>query len=195
MMRLFVAVDLSIQVVERLARFQTELREVLKERWANEVRLRCVKAPNVHLTLKFLGDVTPEMIPVIEETLAKLCKPLFPFEVECRGVGAFPDVSQPRILWAGLDETSAEVLGLLQKALERDLGRIGVEKETRPFAPHVTLARVKTLQARSMEEILKPFEQVSFGKSFIKDLVLFASHLDPEGPRYEVLRRFSLGES
>lgn len=192
--RLFVGVDLSIQVVERLVLFQRECEQLIKQRQGEAVSLRAVKAPNIHLTLKFLGDVSAEMVPVIQEALQALCGPLFPFEVECRGVGAFPDAKEPRILWAGLDETSAEVLELLQRALERDLEKVGVERERRPYKPHVTLARVKgSGSAGDIEDLLRPFEDVSFGKSFIKDMVLFESTLQPEGPRYDVVQRFSLG--
>ncbi len=195
MRRLFIAVDLSIQVVERLATLQAELNATVADQWGEAVRLGTVKAPNIHLTLKFLGDTAPEMLPVIQETLRVLCRPLFPFEVECRGVGAFPELARAQILWAGVDETSAEVLGLLHRALQRDLVKIGVEKERRPFRPHVTLARVKSEESRSFEELLTPLEAVSFGKSFIKDLILFESRLEPSGARYEVVDRFSLGEN
>ena len=192
--RLFVGVDLSIQVVERLVLFQRECARWHKEKGDGAARLRLVEAPNIHLTLKFLGDTSPALVPVIHEALQALCEPLFPFEVECRGVGVFPDQEAPRILWAGLDDTSAEVLELLQRALERDLEKVGVERERRAFRPHVTLARVRGVPV-DLRDLLEPLGEVSFGKSFIKDMVLFESKLGPEGPKYEVLRRYALGAS
>lgn len=195
MKRLFVAVDLAIGVVEKLAIAQMEIEARAAAEFGEKVILKPVAPENIHVTLKFLGDQPEDLIPMIEKTLEKLSEPLFPFEVECARMGAFPGPGRPRIIWAGLDEESAEVLGLLQKALERDLEELGVEREHRPFHPHVTLARVKSRAAPDFGEILKPYEAVSFGRSFIKDLVLFESHLGEKGPRYEVLHRFSLGKN
>lgn len=195
MRRLFVAVDLSIAVVERLATLQRELTERIDEQFDRDLGLRPVDAPNIHITLKFLGDTRPEMVPRIRETLEEVCEPLFPFEVECRGVGAFPDRSSPRILWVGLDDESAEVLDLLQTNVERELHQeLGIEKESRDYHPHVTVARVKSEHRPSFEELLGRYADVSFGESFIKDFALYESHLDEDGPRYEVVERFGLGD-
>ena len=195
MRRLFIAVDLAIPVVERLALLQDEVQSRLEEKWEERVRLRRTQAPNIHITLKFIGDTAPELVPMIHALLEKLCEPLFPFEVECLGVGVFPEPRRPRILWAGLDEKSAEVLGLLQTALERDLHKLGLDKESRPYRPHVTLARVKSRSAPSFEELIADYSDVSFGKSYIKDLILYESHLDSTGPRYEVVHRYPLGSA
>ena len=195
MHRLFIAVELSITVVERLAMLQKDLEVRIDQEFGDQVRLRTVDVPNIHITLKFIGDTAPEMVPRIQEVLSELCKPLFPFEVECRDVGVFPKPSRPRILWAGLDEKSAEVLGLLQKTIEHDLFEtLAIEKESRSFSPHVTVARVKSRTAPSFKELLQRYDDVSFGESFIKDIVLYESHLDEDGPRYEIVERFVLGD-
>lgn len=193
MRRLFIAVDLSINIVEKLAILQHELEEQVGETFGTDVQLRTVEAPNIHITLKFLGDTPGDLVPRIRGIIDKLCEPLFPFEIECQGVGAFPGAARPRILWAGLDPKGTEVLGLLQQALERDLGELGVARDTRDFYPHITLARVRSRKSPNFEELLKPYENITFGKSYIRDLVLFESHLRPEGARYEVVQRFPLG--
>lgn len=193
MRRLFIAVDLSINIVEKLAIMQQELVERVSEGFGDDLRLRTVEGPNIHITLKFLGDTASDLVPRIEGVVEKLCEPLFPFEIECQGVGAFPELARPRIIWAGLDPKGAEVLGLLQKALERDLGELGVPLDDRHFYPHITLARVRSRRSPNFEEVLKAYERVTFGKSYIRDLILFESHLHREGARYEVIRRFPLG--
>ena len=195
MRRLFIAVDLSIPVVERLARLQHDLDEQIEERFDGDLRLRTVDAENIHITLKFLGDTEPALVPVIIDVLRRLCEPLFPFQVECRQVGVFPKPTRPRIIWAGLDEQGAEVLGLLQKNIEQDLAAIGIDEDNRAFSPHVTVARVKTRSPHSFEALLERYDGVSFGESFIKDMVLYESHLDQQGPRYEVVERLKLGSS
>lgn len=193
MRRLFVAIDLSITVVERLVMFQGQLREQVDESFDESVRLRLVDATNIHLTLKFLGDTTPVMVPRIRNALQTLCEPLFAFEVECVGVGAFPKLQAPRIIWAGLDEESSEVLGLLQRTVEKELHQLGIEKEQRPFHPHITLGRVKSGTTPSFEELLGSYGEVGFGSSYIREMVLYESHLDHLGARYEVVDRFRLG--
>ena len=192
MRRLFVAVDLSIAVVERIAMLQDELRAEIGERFDDGVRLRTVDAPNIHITLKFLGDTPPALVPRICEALRELCEPLFPFDIECLGVGAFPGGESPRILWVGLDDEGAEVLGLLQRHVERDLHELGIEKESREYHPHVTVARVKSESPPSLETLLGEYDEVGFGQSFITDIALYESHLDADGPRYDVVERFSL---
>jgi RNA 2',3'-cyclic 3'-phosphodiesterase len=192
MKRLFLAVDLSISVVEELILFQDELKKKVRA-LDPPLEVRWVEAPNIHLTLKFLGATEEPLIPMIRDTVQSLSDPLFPFEVECRDVGAFPAPKKPRIIWAGLDKKGGEVLGLLQQAVERDLGELGVAEETREFRPHITLGRVKSRHSPSLEDTLIDYEGIQFGRSYIKDLVLFESILDHRGPRYEVIERFALG--
>src|SRR5690554_2341427 len=126
MKRLFIAVDLSIGVVEKLVVLQEDLQRQFSARLGDGLNMRWVDAPNIHLTLKFLGETDEALLPMIGQTLAKLGQPLFPFEVECQGMGAFPDASRPRVLWAGMDTRGGEVLGLLQQAIERDLSELGI---------------------------------------------------------------------
>lgn len=194
MERLFVALNLSISVVEGLVRLQEDLTREIDERFGDELWMRPVAPQNIHVTLKFLGDTPPALIPRIRQVLRTLCEPLFAFRVECLGVGVFPDAQKPRIVWAGLDEQGAEVLGLLQKNVERDLGAIGVPQEQRPYRPHVTVGRIKAQRRRSFEELLTRYDGVSFGESVIGDMVLFRSELRSQGPRYEVVERFRLGQ-
>lgn len=192
MKRLFLALDLSIAVVEELILVQDELREAIRA-LDDPFEVRWVDAPNVHLTLKFLGPTELAMIPMIEKAVEQLASPLFPFEVECRELGCFPALDTPRIIYADLDKKGAEVLALLEQALERDLGELGVGRDPRPFRPHITLGRVKSRKSPSMRDIVSAYEGVKFGRSYIKDIALFESILDHRGPRYEVIRRFPLG--
>ena len=192
--RLFIAVDLSISVVERLILFQDELQNKLRGAFGDDLSVRWTDAENIHLTLKFLGDTSDALVSMLESSIASLAEPLFPFEVECRGFGAFPSPDRPRILWAGLDAKSAEVLGLLQQALERDLQEIGIAADEREFLPHITLGRLKSRAAPDLGEVFGRYDDLSFGKSYIKDLVLYESQLRHDGPRYHVIERFPLGQ-
>lgn len=191
MKRLFIALDLAIPVVEQLVVFQEEIQEMLADQ--DDVRVRWTSPENIHLTMKFLGDTEEALVPMLRETLGVLVKPLFPFEVEAKGIGVFPSAKKPRIIWSGFDEQSEEVLSLLQQALERDLEELGFEKEDRPFRPHVTLGRVKSRSRPDFTDVGDDLGEQSFGKSYIKDVILYESKLGSEGPTYTVIDRFALG--
>jgi 2'-5' RNA ligase len=189
MKRLFIAVDLAIPVVERLAVLQRQL----DERLDGGVRIKWTRPQNIHMTLKFLGDTDEAMVPMLRDVLSNLVGPLFPFEVESRGIGCFPRPDNPRIIWAGFDDDGAEVLSLLQQALERDLDELGIPKDQRAFKPHVTLGRVKSRQKPSLDHLFQGLRGTSWGNSYIKDFILFESRLDHTGATYHVLDRFPLG--
>jgi 2'-5' RNA ligase len=197
MKRLFIALDLAIPVVEQLAVFQEDLQELLADEELaaekGDVRVRWTSPENIHLTMKFLGDTEDALVPMLRETLGQLVKPLFPFEVEAKGIGVFPSPKKPRVIWSGFDEQSEEVLSLLQQALERDLEELGFQKEDRPFRPHVTLGRVKSRAKPDFTQPLEDIGEQNFGKSYIKDVILYESKLTSEGPIYTVLDRFALG--
>lgn len=192
MKRLFLAVDLNLSVVEKLARLQEELVARLDE--VEDIQIRPVEAPNIHVTLKFLGDVEADLIPQLEEKLLELVKPLFPFEVSCRGLGVFPKPSRPRIIWAGLDEKGSEVMGLLQQAIEADFETLGFETDPREYRPHVTIGRLKGRGQVDITDLIDEFGDLDFGSSYIRDIILYESVLRPEGAEYQVLNRFNLGE-
>lgn len=191
MKRLFIAVDLAIPVVEELVAFQRRLQALIDD--IDGVRVKWTRPEHIHLTMKFLGNTEPAMLPVLREAIAELVGPLFPFEVEARGVGFFPGPHKPRIIWSGFDDESAEVLSLLHRAIERDLGEIGIEQDDKPFRPHVTLGRVKSRKRPDFTRLVDQIERRSYGKSYIKDIILYESKLDHEGPHYTVVDRFALG--
>jgi 2'-5' RNA ligase len=191
MKRLFIALDLAIPVVEQLAVFQEQIQEELADE--DDVRVRWTSPENIHLTMKFLGDTEDALVPMLRQTLGELVKPLFPFEVEAKGIGCFPKPKRPRIIWSGFDDQSEEVLSLLQQALERDLEELGFQKEDRPFRPHVTLGRVKSRAKPDFTDLMDGRTETSFGKSYIKDVILYESELTSEGPIYTVIDRFALG--
>lgn len=190
--RLFIAVDLAINVVERLVLLQNEWASRFG---ANDARIRWVDPENIHVTLKFLGENDPVVVPLLEAALQRLVRPLFPFEVSCQRIGAFPEPTNPRILWAGLDAKGAEVMSLLQLSIEQDIASLGFPPDQREFKPHVTLGRVKSRTAADMSGLVEELGSFDFGSSYIKDIALYESKLTPDGARYTVLNRFSLGEN
>ncbi len=190
MIRLFVALDLAIPVVERLVLLQDELDRVLPK----DVNARLVAPENIHVTLKFIGEVDASMVSVIETAIGEMTRPLFPFEFRTQACGAFPDLASARIIWAGLDAQGAEVMSLLHQTLERGLDDIGIVPDHREYRPHITLARLRSDTPVDIGEFLTPVQSLEFGTSYVRDLVLMASELTKDGPVYKVVKRFALGE-
>ncbi len=191
MKRLFLAADLSIPAVERLVRAQEELGKYFRNQ---NVKVRWVDPTNIHVTLKFIGEQDEAIIPMVCDQVRQLARPLFPFDVECKGFDAFPNVETARILWAGLDAKGAEVMGLLNQALDNELAELGIEADDREFKAHVTLGRIKSETPVDVSAVQAQLSEESFGSSYIRDIALFESVLTSDGPEYNVIERFALGE-
>lgn len=131
-MRAFIAVYPPLEIRENLLQKAQDLLPGNEFRWA--------KPANVHLTLKFLGDIGEESLTGLQESLDAVCKRHEQFEVVPRGIGAFPSPRKARIVWAGVDK-GADALRTLVEDLEGPLSVLGFEREKREFKPHITLGR------------------------------------------------------
>lgn len=184
---LYLSMDLAIPVVERL----TEAQEKLTRR-LGEQGVRWVPPEQIHLTLRTLGDMDESLLELLEPQLRRFVEPLFPFQVSCRGVGAWPSEEAPRHIWTRLDEQGAEVVGLLRRALDRELDQLGIAPDPRTYRPLIALGRARELP-RQPDRWLGELREEVFGTSVIKDLILFEATLRPDGPHHRVINRFSLG--
>lgn len=142
---------------------------------------------NLHLTLKFLGEVREERIRDISEILKEISKGFKKFEVTLQGIGAFPNQSSPRVIWTGVEKGRKEMIEL-QKEIEERLVPLGFKKEERGFHPHLTIARVK-----GRGDFKELFETDYKSRTFLIDkIILFKSTLTPKGPIYEELEKLLL---
>lgn len=183
-MRLFVAAELDADVRRRLEDIQRSLRAVpLQVRW--------VKPEGIHLTLKFLGEVGSGRLDPIRDALAGALARVGAFTLSAEGVGTFPPRGLPRVIWVGLqgDLPAAE---RLQAAIDAALATCGFPPESRPFRPHLTLGRVTGGGHGNWAEFLAREGVAQAGRFAVGECVLFRSHLDPGGARYEPLARFAL---
>jgi len=185
--RTFLAINLSVPTIRAVSEAQGQLRQAL----AKSLRVAWVPPANLHLTLKFLGDVAPEVPEAVGDVLQRGLTSRQPFEVRAAGAGAFPDEQRPRVLWVGLHDESG-ALKALQADVEGWMEALGFAREGRPFKPHLTLGRVKDGHA-SVAEALQPFRETFFGASIIKDVTLYESRLKAKGAEYVVLRRALIG--
>jgi 2'-5' RNA ligase len=176
MIRLFVALELPETVRDRLVGLQGG---VPGARWAHDDQL--------HLTLRFIGDVTEDVGHDVDDALSSIRAP--GFELELSGVGEFGG-KNPRALWAGVRANGALVH--LQKKIETALQRIGLEAETRKFSPHVTLARMRGAPREKVMQFLSEYGLFASGPFRIERFVLFSSHQGSGGSVYHAERVYPL---
>jgi len=197
MIRAFVAVELDAPLRQALAQVQATLRRQLQQAVGPDVRIQWVKPASIHLTLKFLGDIPEEQAPDIQAALARVAGGHSRFAVDVEGLGVFPDVRAPRVLWVGLT-THVDVLKRLAADVEAGLAALGFPSEARSFNPHLTLARVKERahdvgQALSAGGVLT--QDARLGALQVAALSLMKSDLQPSGSVYTQLCHASLKEA
>ncbi|GIX48686.1 MAG: RNA 2',3'-cyclic phosphodiesterase [Candidatus Tectimicrobiota bacterium] len=153
---------------------------------------RWVAPENVHLTLKFLGNVAKAQLPAVMQAMQRAAAGQAPFTLCARALGCFPSAAAPRVLWVGLEDPQQRLLALLRR-LEAELVALGFAAETRPFRPHLTLARIQrvTDRARWLAAV-QAFRERKFGAFPVEALHLFQSHLHPQGARYTVVHTVAL---
>lgn len=188
-LRTFIAVEIDERIRRAAAQVADELRTAGAE-------IGWVAPHNMHLTLKFLGDVAEERIPQVGEAVAQAVVGTAPFDLEIRGVGAFPNAARPRTLWLGTGSGQTQ-LGSLADRVETALTALGFAAEDRPFHAHLTLGRVRrpTRALANLTPMLKQRADLSLGLSKIQEVVVFSSQLQRGGPIYEAIRRVSLAGS
>ncbi len=179
-MRTFIAIELSSKIKESLAQVQSHLKYAGAD-------VKWVTPENIHLTLKFLGEITEEKCEKVKAALDSIAKIIAPFELSIKDVGAFPKIEFPRVIWVGLDKGAKESTELAAK-VDEALSKLGFAKETRPFAAHLTIGRVRSAKNKEalMEKVLRHQPSaVSFQP--IKSVALIQSTLTPRGSIYAKL--------
>lgn len=183
--RSFVAIELPDPLQQALGQLQDRIRATgLSAKWS--------RPENIHLTLKFLGDINPESVAEIGAAMAGAADTVSAMTLYAKSVGVFPSVKRPRVLWTGV-AGETEALGRLQKHLEDRFAALGFEKEKRRFAGHFTLARFKGgVDADAVVDVMQQFGDF-ITDAFVADAIhLFQSRLTPQGPIYSKLKSFPL---
>ena len=180
-MRLFVALEIPPAVRANLANFIKQLRPLAPQpHW--------VRPENLHVTLKFIGEIPAEKLPVIRASLAAVRSPLA-VTIDFRGLGFFPNGKRPRVFWAGMNASAN--LKMLASDIERATEKLGIPREQRPFSPHLTLARFKP--PRLPEKLRVPIQdnaEREFGSLAAQEFHLIESKLKPSGAEYTTLESF-----
>ena len=177
MLRLFIAVNLSAPVVDKIATVS---------RGKFDANIVWTRPENLHLTVKFLGPTEKEKLPRIIEVLEAVREAgiYFPFQLTAKGAGVFPSENSPKVLWIGIHEPEGK-LAATAAGLDERLAALGVARETREYSPHLTVGRVK--RGNPGRRFLAAYSKVDFGTSLVSELVLYASETLPAGARYTPL--------
>jgi len=181
MLRSFIAIEIPAEIQNAIAHSITSITNILPKpliRWG---------APhNVHLTLKFLGDVSPANLERLAETLKLETASHEMFSISIGGLGAFPTQRRARVIWIGLDAPPA--LAALQRGVDAAAVQLGYPKEDRPFSPHLTIGRVtQTASASELQQIRSALESTKvgiFGTVRVQAIHIFKSDLQPGGSVY-----------
>lgn len=175
-MRAFIAIDLPEKVKTSISSLQNNLKELnLSAKW--------VRPDNIHLTLKFLGNISDDKLTPVKEIIANIAKEFKTFEVNLTELGFFPNSRKPRVLF--IATSKSEKLKAIADSLEEGLAKIGFVKEGR-FKSHLTLARIKSLE--NISHLNKKITSLRIQASFkIDQITLYQSKLTSSGPVYEKL--------
>jgi RNA 2',3'-cyclic 3'-phosphodiesterase len=175
--RSFVAFDLPSDIIDHVSGLQSDLK-------ARGLRLRWVRPRNLHLTLKFLGDIPASIVADAGHALRQACRGIGPLALTVQGMGAFPGIRRARVLWIGLGG-QVEGLQLLYTRIEDELANLGLAREKRGFKAHLTLARIKAPVAP--QELAAAVQEVGNYEPrpfWARQLVLYKSDLKPQGAVY-----------
>lgn len=191
MTRTFIALELD----ESLRHFLGNLIDRLAHQLPG---VRWVDPAGIHLTLAFLGELSDAQLATAEQATGAAAKQSAPFELRLKELGIFGSQRQPRVIWMGIEETSGN-LSRLHSVLNRELEQCGFEVDTRPFSPHLTLARIKQPLNPTEQQILqrllasKEFN-ASSSRQYVQHVSVMKSELSRSGARYTCLQAYSLGE-
>ena len=162
----------------------------LKSGLVNE-SIRWTSLNNIHITLAFLGDTEENMIKMISSKLKGSCEGSGKFELTIRGTGVFKNLSDPRIIWAGI-EPSEKLIQLYSTIID-GLNEAGIKMEQRPFKPHLTLGRIKYLNDKlSLKNLLDIYQNAEIQKVPVNEVIIYESILKPTGPIYKPVAIFKL---
>jgi 2'-5' RNA ligase len=180
--RAFLALDISHEVRARIM----ELEERVGQAGAD---VKLVEMENLHVTMKFLGEIGAERVEAVHEVMKSVKEK--PFQLEAKGTGVFPNPRMARVLWVGVGIGSDESISIFRQ-LESGIMKLGFPRE-RDFTPHITIGRVKSPRGTGqLMEAMGAFRSTSFGVTLVDKVVLKKSQLTPSGPIYSNLLEVDL---
>jgi len=187
--RAFIAIDLSPEIHQQLDEVLEKYRTQL-----GKIPIRWVTATNIHLTLKFLGDVSLANLDMLTKMIQAEVSNHHQFEISVGGSGAFPNYRQPHVIWVGVE--APQELIAVQNGIEAATARLGYAREERAFSPHLTIGRVsRNATTQDVKEISRTLEKIKvgfLGATCVEQVHLYRSDLRPTGAVYTQIFSTSL---
>lgn len=188
-LRAFIAIDLPQPIQDSIEKQTVRLHQTL----GNQI-IRWTPIQNMHLTLKFLGNIPNNHVDFLKQMLTQTADSHSAFDLQIGGIGSFPNAKLPRVLWLGI-HAAAELMSI-QRDVDAGASRLGYEKEARAFSPHLTLGRVRqNIQPSDLQKIRSTFDTFQLGKipsARVDSVHLYQSELNSEGSIYTKLFSVSL---
>jgi RNA 2',3'-cyclic 3'-phosphodiesterase len=184
MKRLFLAIDINPGT--SLLDAYDDIRHTLRMEKINWVR-----KDQMHLTLAFLGDTEDEIIPDLITGIETVIKDHHSFKLTLAGLGVFRNIHDPRVLWTGCE--SENEFQLIKTETDKILSSLSFEVDDRPFSPHLTLGRIKSMRhLNHLAQLIGVYKDTVFQSENVRKIILYESKLTPEGPEYSPVHKFLL---
>lgn len=189
LLRAFIAIEIPLEIKQAISRQTASLRQ------SSGRAIRWVSMENIHLTLKFLGEVSSANLELMAQSVRAECTHSAPFSIAVEGLGCFPNVRRPRVLWIGLSAPPALIH--LQHQIETSATRLGYPPDEKPFSPHLTIGRVReqasAAELQTLRLLLEQTHLPSLGTFSVDEICFYKSDLKPEGPVYTRISTIRLG--
>ena len=181
-MRSFIAIKLSDEIKENINKFVYRLKETNAD-------VKWIETDNLHLTLKFLGEIEDKLIEEIKKEVENVIRNFSKFEISLQNTGKFPERGKARVIWIGIKKGDKNITDLISNT-ENSLVRFGFKKESRNLTPHITIGRVKSHKnLEKLEKILYDSIDTKFGEMLVENIIFMKSELSAKGPKYtEILK-------
>ena len=181
--RAFLAIDLDDDL-------KPKINKIIREFKKTDAKIKYVELTNLHLTLKFFGDIDTEGLSLLEDAISNVLSEFESFNVKIKGCGAFPNSNRINVIWVGIDDDS--IIRDMHDRLDKEFVRLGFDKD-RKFSTHLTIGRMKSAKNKNkVKSTIEEFKDVEIGEMEVTQISLKKSTLTPAGPIYEDLKIFEL---
>ncbi len=183
--RCFIAIHLPQSVQEQITAYIERLKSLSHD-------IRWIKAENIHLTMKFLGEIPAERVDAVKKALYPLSDQFSQFNLNVSGAGCFPGKKNPRVFWLGMEQGKENPLFAVHKWIEDHLFKLDFEKEKRRFSPHLTIGRVRARRDVDFSDVFNFLENNPFSpiKFTVEKIFLMRSFLKPSGAEYQIIESY-----
>ena len=181
--RAFLAIDLDDDL-------KPKINKIIKEFKGIDTKIKYVELQNLHLTLKFFGDIDTNGLNVLENVIDKVVSEFDPFKIKIAGCGAFPNNNHIKVIWVGIDDDV--IIKDLHDKLDKEFTRLGFDKDKK-FSTHLTIGRMKSAKNKNqVKEVIEEFDNFEIGEMEVNRISLKKSTLTPAGPIYDDIKIFEL---